>query len=132
MTRPERILAFLDVGGAWNPSLAFVMAGAIGVTAIAFRVASRRGRPLLGGDFRWSDPGAPIDRDLLVGAALFGLGWGLSGLCPGPAIVALVARERGELVFVGAMVAGMLLQSWIHERRGTASEKAGGGPPHDS
>jgi uncharacterized membrane protein YedE/YeeE len=112
MTRPERILAFLDVLGKWDPSLALVMAGAIAVAAPAFFLAARRARPVLADDFRLPPRRAPVERDLLVGATLFGIGWGLSGLCPGPAVVALASARVGALVFVASMVAGML----VHDR----------------
>ena len=116
MTRPARVLAFLDVFGRWDPSLALVMAGAIAVAAIAFRVAARRASPMLGGDFLLPQANAPIDPAVLGGAALFGLGWGLSGLCPGPAIVALASGQTGAFVFVGAMFVGTVLQGWSRSR----------------
>jgi uncharacterized membrane protein YedE/YeeE len=109
MTQPQRILAFLDVFGRWDPSLALVMAGAVSVAAIAFRVAARRPASVFGGDFRLADRRAPIDSRLLIGAALFGVGWGLSGLCPGPAVVSLASGQVSIFVFVLAMIAGMLL-----------------------
>ena len=99
MTQPDKIRAFLDVAGAWDPSLAFVMAGAVGVYFVAYRLL--RGRA----------PAAPrgIDRRLVAGAILFGVGWGLSGFCPGPALVSVGAGARAALWFVPAMVAGMAL-----------------------
>jgi hypothetical protein len=107
MTQPSKVLGFLDLfGGAWDPSLAFVMVGAIGVLAVARRFAPRR--PLF-------DSGYPelrsrgIDRRLVAGAALFGVGWGLIGFCPGPAVVALGAAVPGTLVFGGAALMGMVL-----------------------
>lgn len=106
MTRPEKVAGFLDVAGAWDPSLALVMAGAVSAYAAAARLSVRRGRPLLGGE----QPPAPsrrIDAPLIAGAALFGVGWGASGFCPGPALVSLGAGSLGALVFVPAMVAGM-------------------------
>jgi uncharacterized membrane protein YedE/YeeE len=109
MTRPQKIIAFLDVSGTWDPSLALVMAGAVVVAAIAFRAAARRTGPILGGRFFVPERNARVERDLVVGAALFGVGWGLSGLCPGPAVVALASGQLGAIVFVGSMVAGMAL-----------------------
>ncbi|MCB9648209.1 MAG: hypothetical protein H6730_16635 [Deltaproteobacteria bacterium] len=106
MVRPSKVLGFLNLGGAWDPSLAFVMVGALAVFAAAWRWTRRRSAPALGGRF----PAAPprgVDLRLLGGAAVFGLGWGLGGFCPGPAIVGLVA-SRGAVVFVVAMLAGML------------------------
>jgi uncharacterized membrane protein YedE/YeeE len=106
MTQPARVLAFLDVAGSWDPSLAFVMAGAVGVYAAAFRLIRRRQRPVLSDAFA-----IPATRDvdvrLLAGAALFGIGWGLAGYCPGPGIVSLVTGRAEVLVFVIAMLAGM-------------------------
>jgi uncharacterized membrane protein YedE/YeeE len=106
MTRPTKVLAFLDVAGAWDPSLAFVMLAAVAVFALAFRVGVRRGKPMLAERFDLPTRRA-IDGRLLAGAALFGVGWGLAGLCPGPAITALASGEPAALVFVAAMLAGM-------------------------
>jgi uncharacterized membrane protein YedE/YeeE len=100
MTDPRNVLAFLDVTGAWDPSLALVMAGAIGVHALV----AHRVRPAPA-----SAATARIDRRLILGAALFGLGWGVAGFCPGPAIVSLASFAPATLAFVAAMVAGMLL-----------------------
>jgi hypothetical protein len=107
MTDPARVLAFLDVSGAWDPTLAFVMGGALAVSASGVALARRSVRPWLAEHF-----GIPtrrdLDRDLILGASLFGVGWGLVGLCPGPALANLW-RGSGELsVFVGAMLAGVL------------------------
>jgi len=107
MTQPDKVLAFLDVTGAWDPSLALVMVGAIATFGLAFRLARRRPAPLLGGRF----PRLPRRRDarLLAGAALFGAGWGLAGICPGPALVDLGAGASDAALFVVAMSAGMAL-----------------------
>lgn len=108
MTNPAKVLAFLDVTGQWDPSLAFVMVGAILVAAIGFRFAGQRGRSLFG--VRLHLPGAVgIDRRLLLGSLTFGAGWGLVGYCPGPAIAALAVGGRSTLMFVGAMIAGMVV-----------------------
>ena len=109
MTRPSKVLAFLDVGGAWDASLAFVMAGAIAVAAVAFRASARRGTPLLGERFDVPRRASAIDARLIAGGAVFGVGWGLSGLCPGPAVVSLASGQIGAAVFVASMLAGMLL-----------------------
>ena len=108
MANPAKVLGFLDLAGNWDPSLAFVMAGAIAVGLLAFQTASRRKASLLGAEFRLPSSRA-IDRRLVAGAVLFGAGWGVAGFCPGPAIVSLGAGEIKALVFVAAMVAGMLL-----------------------
>jgi hypothetical protein len=115
MADPAKVLNFLDVAGTWDPSLAFVMAGAIGVAAPGFWLVQRRATPLFRGAFNVPPRNAPIDRWLLTGSAVFGVGWGLAGFCPGPALVSLPLAAPGTLVFVGAMVgaiaAGALLQS---------------------
>lgn len=106
MTDPGKVLGFLDIAGRWDPSLAFVMGGAIGVAFFAFALARRRNTALLGGAMHL--PGdAPIDRRLVVGSLVFGVGWGLAGFCPGPAVVAAGAGMTEALVFTLAMVAGM-------------------------
>jgi uncharacterized membrane protein YedE/YeeE len=108
MTRPARILGFLDPLGGWDPSLAFVMAGAVAVYALAYAVIRRRARPWF--EARFHVPvRADIDAPLLAGAAVFGIGWGLGGLCPGPGIVAAAGGSTSALAFVLAMVAGMHL-----------------------
>jgi len=106
MTNPAKVLAFLDVAGSWDPSLALVMVGAILVAAIGHRYAAARGRTLSGAGLHL--PGAVgIDRRLLLGSIAFGIGWGLVGYCPGPAIAAMAVGGRPTLMFVGAMIAGM-------------------------
>ncbi len=118
MTRPSKVLGFLDFFGHWDPSLAFVMVGAIGVSAIAFHVSLRRSAPLLADRFEVPDPRAAINSRVLVGSAIFGVGWGLSGLCPGPAVVSVASGQIGVLVFVASMLAGMvLLRAFDRARR---------------
>jgi uncharacterized membrane protein YedE/YeeE len=111
MTDRQVVLGFLDVAGHWNPTLAFVMGGAVAVTAVAFRGVLRRPAPLLGGRFRLPS-GDAVDGKLLAGAAIFGIGWGLAGFCPGPVLVGAAAGLRDAWVFVPAMVAG----SWLAGR----------------
>jgi hypothetical protein len=107
MTNPAKVLAFLDVAGAWDPTLAFVMGGALAVNALAFAWTRRRTAPLFAAAF--SLPTArDLDPALLGGAALFGVGWGLVGLCPGPALASLVRGVPEVWGFVAAMVVGML------------------------
>ncbi len=101
MTQPAKVLAFLDIGGAWDPSLAFVMVGAIAVHAVAWQIATRRGIVIV-------VPKA-IDARLVGGAALFGVGWGLSGWCPGPAVVAMGSGLESAWVFALAMFWGHAL-----------------------
>jgi uncharacterized membrane protein YedE/YeeE len=113
MTHPSKVLAFLDVSGAWDPSLAFVMAGAVTVAMFAFRMQPRLRAPLLGGSFDLPPARGAIDAKLVVGAAIFGAGWGLSGLCPAPAVVSLASGQFGAAVFVAAMLVGVLLQRGV-------------------
>ena len=115
MTDPQNVAGFLDVAGDWNPSLMFVMVSAIGVHAVAWLVARTRARPLWGERFH-VPANAPIDRRLVTGAAVFGIGWGLSGVCPGPGIVAASTLAPSWLVFVGSMVAGMVLHRIVRDR----------------
>jgi len=109
MTHPSKVLGFLDVTGAWDPSLAFVMAGAVGVAAIAFRLARRWSAPFAGRSFLVPARSGRIDARLLAGAALFGAGWGMSGLCPGPAVTSLASGQIGAVIFVASMAFGMVL-----------------------
>ena len=107
MVNPARVLDFLDIAGAWDPTLAFVMGGALIPMAIAWRMAAARPAPVCGGEF----PGRPatrLDPRLLGGAALFGAGWGLVGFCPGPALTALGTGSPEALIFTVAMLIGML------------------------
>jgi uncharacterized membrane protein YedE/YeeE len=116
MTQPAKVKGFLDLFGAWDPSLALVMGGAIAVALIPFGWARRHRRTLTGEPLQW--PAARgIDARLLGGGALFGIGWGLAGLCPGPAVVALAADLQGVWVFVLAMLAGLLLVDLVDARR---------------
>ena len=116
MANPAKVLGFLDVGGSWDPSLAFVMAGAIAVGTIAFAVAHKRTLSLLGVAMKL--PTSPdIDRRLVIGSALFGIGWGVAGFCPGPGLVALGMGEIKALVFVGAMLVGMGIFELLERRK---------------
>jgi uncharacterized protein len=118
MTDPSVVLGFLDIAGRWNPALLFVMAGAVIVTFVGYRLALARPRPLLAQRFLLPSV-TQIDAPLIVGAALFGLGWGLAGYCPGPAVASLVSGNVDVLMFVAAMVIGMLLAPELHNwRRG--------------
>ena len=112
MNRPEKVLGFLDLAGLWDPSLACVMVGAIGVAFFAFRAAASRPVAWFGDPVRLPTNKA-IDRQLLAGSAIFGLGWGLAGVCPGPAIVDLGFRDPRAAIFVGAMLAGMAAEGLL-------------------
>ncbi|HEX5999443.1 MAG TPA: DUF6691 family protein [Hyphomicrobiaceae bacterium] len=116
MVNPEKVLGFLDIFGAWDPSLAVVMATALLVSYVGFWIARQRAHPLFAPQSLWPAKG-DIDRRLVIGSALFGLGWGLVGLCPGPALTNLATLAPGVLAFVVAMAAGMLGHDlWQSER----------------
>ena len=108
MMNPAKVLSFLDITGDWDPTLAFVIGGALLVTVPGYALLRNRGNTLLDGVLHWPTAKG-IDGRLLGGASLFGLGWGIGGLCPGPAIAGLATGVGGIYVFVAAMVAGMLL-----------------------
>jgi len=110
MTQPTKVVGFLDVAGAWDPSLAFVMAGAIGVHAVGVWLAKRRTAPILGDSFAWPTQ-TGVDRTLVLGAGVFGVGWGLGGFCPGPGLVGAASGNLGALAFVAAMAAGMIARN---------------------
>lgn len=120
MANPAKVLGFLDLAGAWDPSLGLVMAGAILVGFFAFLVAKNRTRSFIGAEMKLPTASA-IDRRLLTGSALFGAGWGVAGLCPGPGLVALGMGEPKALVFVAAMLVGMVIFTW-REKHGRARE----------
>jgi hypothetical protein len=119
MTDPIRIADFLDFTGNWDPSLAFVMIGAIAVAAPAFVIARKRERALLGDPISLPSR-ARIDGPLVLGAAIFGVGWGLAGICPGPGIALLATLDKGAMFFVPAVIVGMLavrLAGWRAAKR---------------
>ena len=124
MINPARVQAFLDVAGAWDPTLAFVMGAALLPSAIAYLIRRRMTRPLLGDRFSIPER-RTLDRPLLIGAAMFGIGWGLAGFCPGPAIAGLVLGAWQPWLFVGAMLAGMALHHRFTAPRGAASRQEG-------
>jgi uncharacterized membrane protein YedE/YeeE len=115
MTNPAKVIGFLDLAGAWDPSLAFVMAGAILIGAIGFTIAKKRQFSLLGAPMRLSSV-TKLDTRLLLGSLVFGIGWGLSGFCPGPAVVSAAAGQPKAWLFVVSMLSGMALFA-ILERR---------------
>jgi uncharacterized membrane protein YedE/YeeE len=116
MVDPRKVLGFLDLTGAWDASLLFVLGGAVLVAAAGFRFVLKRSAPKFGDRFHISNWTA-VDRPLIVGSALFGIGWGLAGYCPGPAIASLGFGNPEALWFVPAMVAGTGLQRWQARRR---------------
>ena len=114
MANPAKVLGFLDVAGAWDPTLAFVMGGAVLVTAVGFALLRRRRASLSGEPLRWPTA-TRVDVRLAVGSLAFGVGWGLAGFCPGPALVAASAGVPEALIFVAAMVAGMAIFSMLEK-----------------
>lgn len=119
MLQPQKVQDFLDfsdIKGRWDPSLALVMGGAVLITLLSFPLILRRNHPVLGTKFHVPTL-KHLDSRLVTGAALFGVGWGLGGFCPGPALVGLVTGSRSSLVFVAAMVAGMALHRVYHDLR---------------
>lgn len=115
MADPSRVRAFLDVTGRWDPTLGFVMGGAILPMIVAWRIKARLDRPLIGNDFHVPAT-TGIDRKLIGGAALFGVGWGITGLCPGPSIADLAVRPFLAALFVAAMLGGMFINRMISSR----------------
>lgn len=120
MANPAKVLGFLDLSGGWDPSLALVMGSAVAVSAVAFSIARRRSVSLLGAALKLPTA-RQIDRRLVIGSMLFGIGWGIAGFCPGPALVALGMGEAKALVFVVAMLAGMALFEWLEGRARSAN-----------
>ena len=128
MSNPAKVLSFLDIAGQWDPSLGFVMLGAILVAAVAFRVGGARARTVFGGDIHIPG-GARVDTRLVLGSVVFGVGWGLVGYCPGPALTSLGVGGWPTLLFVASMIAGMVvfeaverIGAWRAARPHTATE----------
>ncbi|MBC7704778.1 MAG: YeeE/YedE family protein [Rhodoferax sp.] len=123
MANPAKVLGFLDLGGSWDPSLAFVMGGAVAIAALAFTLAKGKKQSLLGADMKLSTS-RTIDRRLVLGSILFGMGWGLAGFCPGPGLVALGMGQLKALVFVIAMLAGMGIFELFEQRKMASLQRA--------
>ncbi|MBB6559020.1 putative membrane protein YedE/YeeE [Acidovorax soli] len=123
MTDPGKVLGFLDLAGPWDPSLALVMGGAIVVGVFGFTLASRRRTSVLG-DPMQMPTARQIDRRLVLGSLAFGIGWGIAGFCPGPAVVSLGTGEPKAVVFVLAMLAGMGIFEWLERRKKVPPGKA--------
>lgn len=120
MANPAKVIGFLDLAGAWDPSLILVMIGAIAVGVVAFSIAGKRSKSLLGDKMKLPSSGR-IDKRLVFGSLIFGAGWGLAGFCPGPGLVAFGAGEVKATVFVLAMAIGMGLYEYIERARARAS-----------
>lgn len=116
MIDPNKVLDFLDVSGNWDPSLAFVMIGALSITFVAFRIIPKRATPLFDTKFRLSTS-TDIDRPLLLGSVLFGVGWGLVGFCPGPALAIIGMGLLDPAIFVFSMIAGFVVQRYFYEKK---------------
>lgn len=117
MANPQKVLGFLDLAGPWDPSLALVMGGAIAVGLVGFAIARKRQRSLLGEPMQLPSR-TDIDAPLLVGSALFGIGWGLAGYCPGPALTGITAGMPSAIIFSAAMLVGMVLFGVWQGRKG--------------
>lgn len=121
MTDPAKVIGFLDIAGAWNPSLAFVMVGAILVAIAAFRLAGSRPKALLGGAMHLPTT-RQIDKRLVIGGLTFGIGWGLAGYCPGPALASLATGGGDPLIFVIAMLTGMAIYEIFSSHSNSANK----------
>lgn len=115
MADPTKVLAFLDLAGAWDPSLALVMVGAIAAAALPFTLARKRARSWLGLPMQLPTR-RDLDRRLVLGSLLFGIGWGLAGICPGPAVAVLLTGHWQAVVFVLSLLAGMVVFEWLERR----------------
>ncbi len=116
MSDPAKVLNFLDLFGSWDPSLAFVMGGAVFTAFVGYRIVFKRQKPLAANSFQLP-PKKEIDRPILVGSAIFGIGWGLGGFCPGPALTATMLGSAGTYVFLPMMFVGMWLARTLAARR---------------
>lgn len=123
MTLPSKVTGFLDIAGAWDPSLAFVMVGAIAVHFVAYRLVMRRSSPLFDTKFHLPTR-KDIDARLVVGAAIFGVGWGLGGFCPGPGLVSAASGATAAIVFVFGMVVGIFGEQAVLRNVGPAAKSA--------
>lgn len=113
MVNPDKVLGFLDIAGNWDPSLMLVMAGALSVAGLGFHWARKRGKPLLDNRFHLTTK-TQLDKPLLLGAALFGIGWGMTGYCPGPAVTSLALGNREALIMVASIYAGFWAAGWLN------------------
>lgn len=126
MTRPDKVRGFLEFTRQWDPSLAFVMGGAIAVHAVAWRLIARRTSPVFAASFAMPSRRV-LDGRLLLGAAIFGVGWGLGGYCPGPGLASLATGSVPVLAFVGAMLAGLVVTARVEDRLARPGSALGAG-----
>ena len=131
MTHPQKVLDFLDVSGAWDASLLFVLGGAVGVTLVSFRFILRLGKPVLAERFVITEE-THIDRRIILGAILFGIGWGISGYCPGPAIALLASPNWELLAFLPAAILGAVAEKYFELRSQKWAEQARAAQPQKS
>ncbi len=129
MTQPGKVTAFLDLFGNWDPSLAFVMMGAIAIYAVLYRIIRHRTVPLYAAAFSVPTRSG-LDARLIGGAALFGVGWGLGGFCPGPAVTSLASGQSSVIIFAAAMVAGMFLYQFVDKTWPQPSSTQSRAEPH--
>lgn len=123
MTNPAKVLGFLDLTGLWDPSLALVMGGAIAVGVLAFQIARKRSKSLLGDPMRLPSA-TQVDRRLLLGGLAFGVGWGLAGFCPGPALASLATGGVKPAIFTAAMIAGMVIYELLERASAVRVKRA--------
>jgi uncharacterized membrane protein YedE/YeeE len=116
MTQPKKVLAFLDIFGDWDPSLMFVMVGAIGTYSVAYRLVLKRQKPLFENKLHIPEP-RKVDRELILGAIIFGIGWGLAGFCPGPALTSLATLQKAPLIFGLGLIGGMITFKLLRDRK---------------
>lgn len=128
MTQPQKVIGFLDVFGEWDPSLMFVMGGAIATYGPLFRLVTKRKGPVFASLFQIPDR-RDITGSLLLGSTLFGVGWGLGGFCPGPALASLTTGHSTVLVFIGAMLAGMVLYTLVDRARAARTSASSASTP---
>jgi len=116
MTQPKKVLAFLDIFGDWDPSLMFVMVGAIGAYSVVYRLVLKRQKPLIEDKLQIPEP-RKVDKELILGAIIFGIGWGLAGLCPGPALTSLATLQKAPLIFGLGLLGGMITFKLLRDRQ---------------
>jgi uncharacterized membrane protein YedE/YeeE len=116
MTQPKKVLAFLDIFGDWDPSLMFVMVGAIGAYSVVYRLVLKRQKPLIEDKLQIPEP-RKVDKELILGAIIFGIGWGLAGFCPGPALTSLATLQKAPLIFGLGLIGGMITFKLLRDRK---------------